>query len=161
MSTHNKILDLQALLHQRAEWKKEGLKVVFTNGCFDILHLGHVDYLERAAQLGDCLIVAINNDQSVQMLKGASRPILDEHARSRIIAALQFVDAVVLFGESTPEALIRQIIPDILVKGSDYQKSNIVGEQFVEQNGGMVEMIQLVKGYSTTRIIEKMKDAID
>lgn len=157
MSTAEKILDLQKLIPIRNQWKKSGDKVVFTNGCFDILHLGHVDYLEKASQKGNKLIVALNTDASVKELKGENRPINDEYARARLLAALAFVDAVILFSEPTPEALIKQLIPDVLVKGNDYKISNIVGAEFVMQNGGKVETIDLVNGYSTTNIINKIK----
>lgn len=138
-------------------WKDAGLDVVFTNGCFDILHLGHVDYLEKARAKGDKLIVAVNEDSSVKKLKGKNRPINDENARARLIAALGFVDAVVFFGEDTPLELIGELIPDILVKGNDYKISNIVGADIVIENGGKVETIDLVDGYSTTKIVEQIK----
>lgn len=130
--------------------------MVFTNGCFDILHLGHVDYLEKAASKGDKLIVALNTDASVSKLKGPTRPVNSEKARARIMAALSFVDAVVFFSEDTPLSLIKRLKPDILVKGSDYKISNIVGADIVMQNGGKVETIELVDGYSTTNIINKI-----
>ncbi len=139
------------------KWRADELKVVFTNGCFDILHLGHVDYLEKARTLGDKLIVGINNDDSVRRLKGNSRPVNDLNARSRMLAALDFVDAVVPFEEDTPLALIRSILPDVLIKGDDYTIENIVGADVVIQSGGSVETIALVKGYSTTALINKLK----
>lgn len=157
METKNKIYPREALKEQVARWKAAGEKIVFTNGCFDILHLGHVDYLEKAAALGTKLIVALNTDASVSELKGPERPVNKEEARTRLIAALGFVDAVTLFGEATPEALIHVLVPDILVKGDDYTVSNIVGSDFVLANGGTVETIPLVKGYSTTNIIEKLR----
>lgn len=139
------------------KWKKERLNVVFTNGCFDILHLGHVDYLEKSRNLGDKLIVAINDDESVRRLKGENRPINDLFFRSRVLAALDFVDAVIPFKEDTPLEVIRQLLPDILVKGSDYERSNIIGADVVEQNGGSVRTIDLVEGISTSSIVEKIK----
>jgi rfaE bifunctional protein nucleotidyltransferase chain/domain len=154
MPTADKIYSLEALLHKRKEWKDQ--QVVFTNGCFDILHLGHVDYLEKAASKGDKLIVALNADASVSELKGPNRPINNEQARARLIAALAFVDAVVFFSEDTPLALIKQLMPNILVKGSDYNISNIVGADIVMEKGGKVETIDLVEGYSTTNIINKI-----
>jgi rfaE bifunctional protein nucleotidyltransferase chain/domain len=154
MPTADKIYSLDALLNKRKEWKDQ--KVVFTNGCFDILHLGHVDYLEKAAAKGDKLIVALNTDASVSQLKGPTRPVNNEQARARIIAALSFVDAVVLFSEDTPLSLIKQLKPDVLVKGSDYTIGNIVGANIVMENGGKVETIDLVEGYSTTNIINKI-----
>jgi rfaE bifunctional protein nucleotidyltransferase chain/domain len=154
MPTADKIYSLESLLKIRKEWQEQ--KVVFTNGCFDILHVGHVDYLEKAATKGDKLIVALNTDASVSKLKGPTRPINDELARARIIAALSFVDAVVFFSEDTPLSLIKQLMPDVLVKGSDYKISNIVGADIVMQNGGKVETIEFVDGYSTTNIINKI-----
>lgn len=154
MSTADKILSLEDLIKKRKHWK--GQKVVFTNGCFDILHLGHVDYLEKAASKGDKMIVALNKDASVSKLKGPTRPVNNENARARIIAALSFVDAVVFFSEDTPLSLIKQLLPDVLVKGSDYNISNIVGADIVIENGGKVETIELVEGYSTTNIINKI-----
>ncbi len=138
-------------------WKDEQLKVVFTNGCFDIIHLGHIDYLEKARNLGDKMIVALNTDESVSKLKGPERPIVNQEARARMMAAFSFVDAVVMFDEETPLDLIKAIKPDILVKGSDYLTENIVGADIVMSNGGSVETVDLVEGYSTTKIIEKIK----
>ncbi len=150
-----KTLDESVLLLR--QWQDEGLKVVFTNGCFDILHLGHIDYLEKAISLGDKLIIGLNSDESVRRLKGSDRPVNDWVARSRMLAALGFVDAVVPFEEDTPLELIKALLPDILVKGEDYKIENIVGADIVIQNGGRVETIALVKGYSTTTIINKLK----
>ncbi|WKV12934.1 D-glycero-beta-D-manno-heptose 1-phosphate adenylyltransferase [Marivirga harenae] len=154
MPTADKIYSLDALTNKRKEWKDQ--KVVFTNGCFDILHLGHVDYLEKAAAKGDKLIVALNTDTSVSKIKGPNRPINNEKARARLIAALSFVDAVTFFSDDTPLSLIKLLIPDVLVKGSDYNLSNIVGANIVMENGGNVETIDLVEGYSTTNIINKI-----
>jgi rfaE bifunctional protein nucleotidyltransferase chain/domain len=139
------------------KWKREHQKVVFTNGCFDLLHLGHIDYLEKSRNLGDKLIVGVNSDASINRIKGADRPIQDEYARLRLVAALDFVDAVIKFEEDTPEELIRFLMPDILVKGADYEVSNIVGADDVMKNGGNVETITLLDGYSTTNIINKIK----
>ncbi|QSE99343.1 D-glycero-beta-D-manno-heptose 1-phosphate adenylyltransferase [Fulvivirga lutea] len=138
-------------------WKGSGDEVVFTNGCFDILHLGHVDYLEKARALGDRLVVALNTDNSVKRLKGEERPLNNELSRARLIAALEFVDAVVYFSEDTPQNVIETLIPDILVKGNDYLAENIVGAEFVIKNGGRVETVPLVDGYSTTNLVEKIK----
>ncbi len=157
MPTADKILNSQTLSLLVDKWKAAGEKIVFTNGCFDILHLGHVDYLEKAATKGTKLIVAINTDSSVKKLKGENRPVNNEQARARILAALGFVDAVTFFSDDTPEAIIETLIPDILIKGSDYNISNIVGAEFVLRNGGKVETIDLVKGYSTTQIIKQLK----
>ena len=141
------------------EWKKEG-NIVFTNGCFDILHLGHVDYLEKARALGNKLIVGMNTDASVQRLKGKERPIVAETSRAAVMASLQFVDAVILFDEDTPYELIDYLKPDILVKGDDYKIENIVGADVVIKNGGTVKTIPLVAGYSTTKIVNKIKSLL-
>ena len=138
-----------------AGWRAQGRKVVFTNGCFDLLHLGHVDYLEQARHLGDVLVVGLNTDASVGSLK-PGRPIQDETARARILASLAFVDAVVLFGEPTPLALIGLVQPDVLVKGDDYAISGIVGHELVLNRGGQVLTVPLVPGYSTSRIVERI-----
>jgi len=148
------------------EWKAQNKKIVFTNGCFDILHRGHIEYLALTADFADKLIVAINADSSVKKLnKGDSRPIQDENSRALIIAALDFVDAVVIFSEDTPYELINQIKPNVLVKGGDYDanctdktnKRYIVGSDVVKSNGGKVEVIQFVDGYSTSKIEEKIR----
>ena len=136
--------------------KSDGKSVVFTNGCFDILHYGHIDYLEKAKDLGDFLVVAINTDESVKKLKGANRPINQEYDRARIIAALGFVDAVTLFDDDTPKRLIEAVLPSVLVKGSDYTIDNIVGAKEVKSNGGEVKTIDFVEGYSSTAIINKI-----
>ncbi|WP_426489843.1 D-glycero-beta-D-manno-heptose 1-phosphate adenylyltransferase [Hymenobacter sp. 102] len=153
--TKDKILSREALLPVVAGWQAAGEKVVFTNGCFDLLHLGHVDYLEKARHLGDRLVVGLNTDASVSCLK-PGRPLQDEVSRARVLASLLFVDAVVLFGEQTPLVLIEAVRPDILVKGDDYQISGIVGHEVVLQNGGQVLTVPLVAGYSTTRIVERV-----
>lgn len=139
------------------KWHQEGHKVVFTNGCFDILHYGHADYLEKAKALGDKLIVGLNTDASVSRFKGPDRPIQDQESRARIMASLQVVDLVVFFDEDTPFQLISSLLPDVLVKGSDYLAENIVGSDVVKKNGGEVKTIDFVSGYSTSRIIEKIK----
>src|SRR5690606_25450960 len=153
MTTKDKILKLELLLEKVEQWKKEGKRIVFTNGCFDILHLGHIDYLEKARNLGDILIVGINTDASVQKLKGETRPVVNEYPRARMLAAMAFIDAVTFFDQDTPYELIEAIIPDILVKGNDYTVENIVGSDIVIQNGGKVATIDLVEGFSTTKII--------
>jgi len=155
--TAQKILSQEALAQQVKKWQAQGEKVVFTNGCFDIVHLGHIDYLEKARALGDRLVVGINTDTSVKRLKGESRPVIEEYARLRMIAALAFVDAVCLFDEDTPKSLIEKISPDILTKGSDYTPENIVGADFVVAKGGEVKTIDLVEGFSTSKIIAKIK----
>ncbi len=154
--TANKIFTLPELLSERQKWASGQQKVVFTNGCFDILHLGHIDYLEKASQKGQKMIVGLNSDESVRRLKGAQRPINSVYARARMLAALSFVDAVVAFEQDTPLELIKAIVPDVLIKGSDYNVTNIVGADVVLAAGGVVETITLVEGYSTTKLIEKM-----
>ncbi|PKP51589.1 MAG: D-glycero-beta-D-manno-heptose 1-phosphate adenylyltransferase [Bacteroidetes bacterium HGW-Bacteroidetes-1] len=131
-------------------------KIVFTNGCFDILHLGHVDYLSKAADLGDILIVGVNTDASVRRLKGTERPLNDEMARTILIASLHFVDAVILFDQPTPYEIIQLVQPDVLVKGKDYKADEIVGYDIVTKKGGSVETIELVEGYSTSGLINKI-----
>jgi len=156
MTSKDKIYTREDLVKQAAVWKQQGQRVVFTNGCFDILHLGHVDYLEKARALGDKLIVGINTDASVSRLKGPSRPLQDEMSRARIMASLLFTDAIVLFDEETPYDLIKSVRPDILVKGDDYTVQNIVGHDIVLQNGGEVKTIALVNGYSTSNVVAKI-----
>ncbi len=156
--TKDKIVSLQQLIIQREEWKKNQEKVVFTNGCFDIVHLGHIDYLEKAKEKGNKLIVGLNSDASVKRIKGKKRPIIPEYARLRMLAAMEFIDAVVIFEEDTPKDLIEQICPDVLVKGSDYEIKNIIGSDFVIANGGKVETLDLVEGFSTSNIIQKIKE---
>jgi len=151
----DKVLPLDRLVSRVAGWRSAGQRVVFTNGCFDILHIGHVTLLEQARRLGDRLIVALNSDSSVRRVKGAPRPVVGQQERARILAALSAVDAVVLFDESTPLKLIEATRPDVLVKGGDYTQDNIVGAREVRAWGGRVELIPLVEGVSTTRLIAK------
>jgi len=158
MSSAHKILTFPEARKKIAHWKSIGEKTVFSNGCFDIIHAGHVDYLEKARQKGDHLVVGLNTDKSVTVIKGKNRPIVDEISRSRVLAALEFVDAVILFDEDTPLNLIKTLNPDILVKGKDYEISNIVGADFVLQNGGKVETIELTEGHSSTNVINKIKN---
>ena len=132
-------------------------KIVFTNGCFDILHVGHKRYLQQAATLGDILVVGVNSDDSVRRLKGPERPVNSEQDRAEILSALGFIDYVVIFGEETPYELIKKIQPDVLVKGGDYKPEEVVGRDIVEARGGRLELIPFVEGKSTTRIIEKMR----
>ncbi len=147
--------ELSAMLYL---WHFQQKKIVFTNGCFDLLHLGHIKYLSQAKDCGDVLLVGVNTDRSVEMLgKGSNRPIMDENARATIVAALHFVDAVVLFGEETPYELIKTVQPDVLVKGSDYRPEEIVGYDIVKEKGGEVITIDFLPGYSTTGIEEKIK----
>ena len=153
----NKILDREKLKNQLAVWRFQDKKIVFTNGCFDLLHLGHIDYLCKAKDQGHVLIVGVNTDASVQRLKGENRPVKDETSRSMIMASLHFVTAVVLFDEDTPYELIKLVQPDILVKGSDYKPEDIVGYDIVKAKGGDIVTIDFLEGYSTTGIIEKIK----
>ena len=156
--TEHKIVTLAEGIELRKQWKANGDKVVFTNGCFDILHLGHIDYLEKSSEFGTQMIVAVNSDASVRTLeKGVERPINSEYARARLIAALEFVSMVIIFGESTPLELIQALNPDVLVKGDDYTIETIVGAKEVIAAGGEVKTIALVPDYSTTRIIQKLK----
>lgn len=157
MKTASKIKAKKEAKEQVELWQKAGKKVVFTNGCFDILHLGHIDYLEKAQALGDFLVIGLNADSSVRLLKGPHRPINSEYERARLLAALAFIDLVILFKSETPKELITYLIPDILVKGSDYQLENIVGAKEVIDNGGEVKTLAFISGYSTTSIIEKIK----
>lgn len=158
---YSKIKSLHDLEKEVQEWKNQHQKVVFTNGCFDLLHLGHVDYLSKAADKGDRLIVAVNTDASVKRLnKGDTRPIQDEKSRSVIMASLGFVDAVILFGEETPLKLISTLLPDVLVKGADYPVEEIVGHKEVLAHGGKVERIDFVPGYSTSSIEKKIKNSL-
>ncbi|RYU96272.1 D-glycero-beta-D-manno-heptose 1-phosphate adenylyltransferase [Emticicia agri] len=156
--TESKIQTKEEALKQIQQWQSEGKKIVFTNGCFDIVHLGHIDYLEKARNLGDKLVLGLNTDASVRRLKGESRPIVNEYARARMMSAFEFVDTVILFDEPTPKELIETLCPNILVKGDDYTVANIVGADFVISKGGEVKTISLVNGYSTTSIIKKIKD---
>ncbi len=161
MSSKDKILSLDDAISTVQLWKQRGKKVVFSNGCFDILHAGHVDYLEKAHALGDYLVMGLNTDASISRIKGPLRPVVNQEYRSRLLAALEFVDMVVLFDDNTPHELIKMLLPDILVKGNDYEISNIVGADIVMQHGGKVETIELTKGLSTTAIIQKIKQLND
>ena len=155
---YDKILDEKSLEEMLKLWRKEGKTIVFSNGCFDILHRGHVEYLSKAADLGDVLIIGLNTDASVKRIKGPSRPVNDEKARAVVLAALGFVDAIVFFSEDTPYNLIKRVQPDVLVKGKDYKAEDIVGYDIVINKGGKVETIELVDGFSTTRTIEKIQN---
>lgn len=152
----NKILSDENLEKRMEDWRSRGLKTVFTNGCFDLLHLGHVDYLAKAKDVGDRLIIGVNTDASVRRLKGRNRPLQDENSRLRILASLQMVDAVILFDEDTPYNLISRVQPDILVKGADYKVEDIVGYDIVMQRGGKVMTLEYLAGYSTTSIEQRI-----
>jgi len=155
----NKILSQNEALSKRLEWGSQNLKVVFTNGCFDILHFGHFHYLSAAAKLGDRLIIGMNSQESVARLKGSHRPIQDEATRLFALASLQFVDLVVVFDLDTPLELIGLLKPDVLVKGGDWQANEIVGSDVVLENGGVVKSLPFIEGYSTSNIEEKIKNS--
>jgi rfaE bifunctional protein nucleotidyltransferase chain/domain len=154
-----KIQTRESLKQLIETWNKGAEKIVFTNGCFDLIHRGHVDYLAKAAGYGPRLIVALNTDASVSKLKGPHRPIQDQDSRMQIMASMEMVDAVVLFDEETPLELIEEVQPDVLIKGSDYQPENIVGYSVVKAKGGIVATIDFLPGFSTSAIEKKIKQA--
>ena len=154
------VVSLDALVRLRKQFSDEGRKVVFTNGCFDILHRGHVEYLTKAKALGDILVIGMNTDASVRRLKGPKRPVVGEEDRAYVLSSLAAVDFVCLFDEDTPYELIRAVVPDILVKGSDWAVDSIVGKDIVEASGGMVKTIDFVPNRSTTNIIQKIERSI-
>ncbi len=156
-----KICSVEGLLKRAAQWHVGGQRIVFTNGCFDLLHVGHLALLEQAKREGDCLVVALNSDRSVRALKGAGRPIISEDARARIVAALPSVDAVVLFDEETPLNLICAVKPHVLVKGGDYSEEEVVGANEMKTWGGKVTLIPLVEGSSTTEILKRAIASLD
>ncbi|MDP4282298.1 MAG: D-glycero-beta-D-manno-heptose 1-phosphate adenylyltransferase [Bacteroidota bacterium] len=151
-----KILPWNLIDKRVAMWRFLDKKIVFTNGCFDILHLGHIEYLAKARSMGNLLIIGLNSDASIHKIKGPDRPVNDENSRAMVLASLSFVDAVILFDEETPAELIRRINPDILVKGNDYRADQIAGHDIVEAHGGKVVTIELTPGYSTTGIISRI-----
>ena len=153
----NKVTNRETLKELVQQWKLEQKKVVFTNGCFDLLHIGHLTYMAKAAELGDKLIIGLNSDSSVRILKGEGRPVNNQQSRAALLAALFFVDAVVIFEEETPQSLIADLLPDVLIKGGDYTLDRIVGAKEVLANGGEVKTINFVEGYSSTSIIEKIR----
>ena len=152
----NALRTLEELCQQRQIWKKQGKRVIFSNGCFDLLHPGHITYLQDAKALGDILIIGLNDDASIRRLKGESRPINALQDRAMMLAALKPVDAVVAFSEDTPLHLISTLLPDVLVKGGDYTVDNIVGADVVQAAGGHVTTISFLEGYSSTRLIRKI-----
>ena len=156
---NSKIYSLDTLTTQVEQWKKSGNKIVFTNGCFDIIHRGHIEVLASTADLGNKLIIGLNSDQSIQNIKGEGRPIIDEQSRAILLAALSFVDAIILFSQDTPLKLIGALLPDVLAKGGDYEIENIVGHEIVQQNGGKVKLVPFIDGYSSTSIIKKIKNS--
>ncbi len=157
---YNKIIPRAEIAGLAAKWRANGDRIVFTNGCFDLIHRGHIEYLSRAADLSERMIVGLNTDASVSRLKGKSRPVVDEESRALLMGAFEFVDAVVYFDEDTPYELIKEVQPDILVKGSDYKIEEIIGYDIVLARGGVVETINLVDGFSTTTLIERIKKTI-
>jgi rfaE bifunctional protein nucleotidyltransferase chain/domain len=154
----NKIVNREQLRRMIAVWRMKSKRIVFTNGCFDLLHPGHLHLLHKARSFGDILIAGLNSDSSVSKLK-PGRPFMNELSRSKMIASLEVVDAVILFAEETPGLLIDLILPDVLVKGSDYKTEDVIGKQTVESHGGTVELIDLLPGFSTSSLIEKIRGA--
>jgi rfaE bifunctional protein nucleotidyltransferase chain/domain len=156
---NNNIITAEGFLEIRKKLKEQNKKLVFTNGCFDILHAGHVDYLNKAKALGDVLVVGMNSDSSIRRIKGEKRPVVPEHERAFIISNLKAVDYVIFFYEDTPGELIDKIIPDMLVKGADWSIENIVGRETVEKHGGSVQTIKFVNDQSTNKIIQKVLES--
>ena len=154
----SKIYTLDQLIDEVINWKDQNKKIVYTNGCFDLIHLGHVEVLARSSDLGDKLIVAINSDESIAKIKGTNRPIIEEESRVKQIAALDFVDAVILFQQDTPIKIISSITPNVITKGGDYKTSDVVGHEIIQGNNGEVVIIPLTQGYSTTSILDKIKN---
>lgn len=152
-----KIIPLANIRKIATQWRSQNQSLVFTNGCFDLIHRGHIDYLSKAAALGNKLIIGLNTDKSVQSIKGTSRPFQDETTRAMILAALFFTDAIVLFDTDTPYELIKMISPDVLVKGDDYVTENIIGYDIVTQGRGVVKTIPFIAGFSTTLLVEKIQ----
>jgi rfaE bifunctional protein nucleotidyltransferase chain/domain len=148
---------LESVIAERRAWKQAGRRVVFTNGCFDLLHPGHVALLEQARRQGDLLVVGLNSDRSVRALKGPERPVLGEVERAEVLAALEAVDRVVVYDETTPIEVIRALQPDVLVKGADWAKEAIVGADLVEAAGGRVVRVAIVPGLSTTSLVERLR----
>ena len=153
---HSKIYDINSLLITLHDIKQLNKKIVFTNGCFDILHIGHLTYLQEAKKMGDFLIVAVNSDESIKRIKGTHRPIVSLENRMGLLAGLAVVDAVIAFDEDTPSLIIDAIVPDVLVKGGDWNVEDIVGSKTVIDNGGIVKSLELVQGISTSHIEEKI-----
>ena len=154
----NKISNKNILLEKLEIWRGANKKIVFTNGCFDLIHLGHIEVLARSADLGDILIIGVNTDSSIKELKGKNRPIIEENSRVQQLASLEFVDAVILFNEQTPLELIKVIKPNVITKGGDYNSEQVVGNEIAVRNEGEVIIIPLTHGYSTTSILDKIKN---
>lgn len=157
MRYRDKVVDRASVVARVAEARRAGKRVVFTNGCFDLMHVGHVRYLAAARDAGDLLVVAINDDASVRRLKGPERPLVPEGARAEVLAALAAVDYVTIFGEDTPAELIAALLPDVLVKGADWAPDQVVGREVVEAHGGRVLLIPVVEGFSTTALVERLR----
>ena len=155
----NKIISLEDAKIKVNRWKNSGEKIVFTNGCFDIIHRGHIEVLARTADLGDKLIVGLNSDSSIEKIKGENRPIVNEQSRAILLSALNFVDAIIIFPEENPLNLISNLMPDVLAKGGDYEISTIVGHEMIQENGGEVILIPFVDGFSSSNIITKIKNS--
>ncbi len=156
VESRKKIVSLPQLKRTLAQLRRRGKKIAFTNGCFDILHLGHVQYLEKAKSAGDVLVVGLNSDASVRRIKGPKRPVLPQKERAGILAGLASIDFIVFFNEDTPAQLIKAIVPDVLTKGADWKNKEVVGSDVVRKNGGIVRLIKFLPGRSTTNIIEKV-----
>jgi D-beta-D-heptose 7-phosphate kinase/D-beta-D-heptose 1-phosphate adenosyltransferase len=156
----NKRLTTPALHRRLAALRRQGKRIVFTNGCFDLIHPGHVRYLRAAKQLGDVLVVALNSDASVRRLKGPGRPLVSQRDRGEVMAALEMVDFVTVFNEDTPLKLIMQLQPDVLVKGGDWTPAQIVGADVVRAHGGRVRSLRFAPGYSTTRLVERIRKTV-
>lgn len=151
-----KIMTADALSRKLASLRAKGKKIVFTNGCFDIIHVGHVDYLSKARSMGDILAIGLNSDSSVRRLKGKGRPINKEEDRAKVLSTLYFVDYVTIFSDDTPELLVRKLRPDIMVKGADWRGRKVAGADFVKSRGGKLRFVPFVDGFSTTSLIKKM-----
>ncbi len=157
MRYRDKIVDRATAVARVADARRAGKRIVFTNGCFDLMHVGHVRYLAAARDAGDMLVVAINEDASVRRLKGPERPLVPEDARAEVLAALAAVDLVTTFGEDTPAEVIAALLPDVLVKGADWAPDQVVGRDVVEAHGGRVALIPVVEGFSTTALVERLR----
>ena len=155
---HSKIYSIEKLNYKVNQWKSDKQKIVFTNGCFDIVHRGHIEVLAQTADLGDKLIIGLNSDSSIQKIKGKNRPIINEECRAILLAALSFVDAIILFKQENPLKLISKLKPHVLAKGGDYNVKDIVGHEIVQDNGGEVILVPFVSGFSSTTIINKIKN---
>jgi D-glycero-beta-D-manno-heptose 1-phosphate adenylyltransferase len=151
------VLKLHEAILRFAREKRNGRRMVFTNGCFDLLHPGHIETLEKARNLGDVLVVGVNSDRSVREMKGAGRPIVPERERAEVLAALECVDAVLIFDEPTPQEIVTTLLPDVLVKGGDWARDRIIGREEVEAAGGRVVSVPVVAGYSTSAMVEKIR----